>query len=314
MIGNLKPIKLIQYNQSFDVYGDALEAVQTTYKMWAEIEDSGGSKNQELGRTDMTDSKTFKINFRGYLVTGDYKIQYFGQTYAVTNVQRIQEKRFNYLITAFNIFETSVGTTGGTTQNFETVTYNQVTGVFTFTDGNLNGNLLRYSVLNLNGTNYINRFNEQISLGPGPGNERYYPYLTPPDEVIVSWYLIAPDSPTPITGTNTANVTCERLCVRTFRIYEYNIQNSVLSYTIVDNGCYPYNVNGDKLDLAVGIGQFVEIMNADPINAQYFQITSYRLQQTSPFGPNYLIDVSPVDPYFQWNPADTILYIQAEPA
>lgn len=313
MIGNLKPIKLIKYNQSFDVYGDALEAVQTTYKMWAEIEDSGGSKNQELGRTDMTDSKTFKINFRGYLVTGDYKIQYFGQTYAVTNVQRIQEKRFNYLITAFNIFEVSEGGGQGT-QNFETVTYNQINGVFTFTDGNLNGNYLRMFVRELNGQNYSNRWNEQTSIGPGPVTQITYSLLTPPDEVVVSWYLIAPNSPTPITATNTANVICQRLCIRNFRIYEYNVQNSVLSYTIVDNGCYPYNVNGDQLALAVGIEQFVNIMNADPVNSQYFQITSYFLQTSGQFGANYLLTVNPVDPYFQWNPADTILYIQAEPA
>jgi head-tail adaptor len=312
MIGNLKPIKLIQYNQSFDVYGDALEAVQTTYKMWAEIEDSGGSKNQELGRTDMTDSKTFKINFRGYLVTGDYKIQYFGQTYAVTNVQRIQEKRFNYLITAFNIFETSTGTTGGTTQNFETVTYNQVSGVFSFTNGNLNGNYLQVFIRNLAGQNYSNRWNEQTSLGPGPVSQITYPLLTPPDEVVVSWYLIAPDSPTPITPTNTANVTCERLCIRNFRIYDYDDQNSVMYYSFIDTGVYPYNVNGQQLALAIGIGEYVSIMNADPINSQYFQITSYFLEQSGLYGTNYRLTLTPVDPYYQWNPADVLLKILAK--
>ena len=232
MIGNLKPIKLIQYNQSFDVYGDAIEAANTTYKMWAEVEDNGGSKNQELGRTDMTDSKTFKINFRGYLVTGDYKIQYFGQTYAVTNVQRIQEKRFNYLLTAFNIFEVSTGGGPGT-QNFETVTYNQVTGVFSFTNGNLNGNYLQMFVRDLNGQNYTNRWNEQASIGPGPVTQVPYVLLTPPDEVVVSWYLTTPTSPTPITATNTANVTCNRLCIRNFRIYDYDDQNSVLYYSFI---------------------------------------------------------------------------------
>ena len=311
MIGNLKPIKLIKYNQSFDVYGDALEAVQTTYKMWAEIEDSGGSKNQELGRTDMTDSKTFKINFRGYLVTGDYKIQYFGQTYAVTNVQRIQEKRFNYLITAFNIFEVSEGGGQGT-QNFETVTYNQINGVFTFTDGNLNGNYLRMFVRELNGQNYSNRWNEQTSIGPGPVTQITYSLLTPPDEVVVSWYLIAPNSPTPITATNTANVICQRLCIRNFRIYDYDDQNSVLYYSFVDTGVYPYNVNGEQLPLVTGIAEYVSVMNADPINSQYFQITSYFLEQSGLYGTNYRLTLTPVNPYFQWNPADTLLKILAK--
>lgn len=311
MIGNLKPIKLIQYNQSFDVYGDAIEAANTTYKMWAEVEDNGGSKNQELGRTDMTDSKTFKINFRGYLVTGDYKIQYFGQTYAVTNVQRIQEKRFNYLLTAFNIFEVSTGGGAGT-QNFETVTYNQVTGVFSFTNGNLNGNYLQMFVRDLNGQNYTNRWNEQTSIGPGPVTQVPYVLLTPPDEVVVSWYLTTPTSPTPITATNTANVTCNRLCIRNFRIYDYDDQNSVLYYSFIDTGVYPYNVNGEQLQLVTGIGEYVSAMNADPVNSQYFQITSYFLEQSGLYGTNYRLTLTPVDPYYQWNPADTLLKILAK--
>lgn len=311
MIGNLKPIKLIQYNQSFDVYGDAIEAANTTYKMWAEVEDNGGSKNQELGRTDMTDSKTFKINFRGYLVTGDYKIQYFGQTYAVTNVQRIQEKRFNYLLTAFNIFEVSTGGGAGT-QNFETVTYNQVTGVFSFTNGNLNGNYLQMFVRDLNGQNYTNRWNEQTSIGPGPVTQVPYVLLTPPDEVVVSWYLTTPTSPTPITATNTANVTCNRLCIRNFRIYDYDDQNSVLYYSFIDTGVYPYNVNGEQLQLVTGIGEYVSVMNADPVNSQYFQITSYFLEQSGLYGTNYRLTLTPVDPYYQWNPADTLLKILAK--
>lgn len=311
MIGNLKPIKLIQYNQSFDVYGDAIEAANTTYKMWAEVEDNGGSKNQELGRTDMTDSKTFKINFRGYLVTGDYKIQYFGQTYAVTNVQRIQEKRFNYLLTAFNIFEVSTGGGPGT-QNFETVTYNQVTGVFSFTNGNLNGNYLQMFVRDLNGQNYTNRWNEQASIGPGPVTQVPYVLLTPPDEVVVSWYLTTPTSPTPITATNTANITCNRLCIRNFRIYDYDDQNSVLYYSFIDTGVYPYNVNGEQLQLVTGIGEYVSVMNADPVNSQYFQITSYFLEQSGLYGTNYRLTLTPVDPYYQWNPADTLLKILAK--
>jgi head-tail adaptor len=311
MIGNLKPIKLIQYNQSFDVYGDAIEAANTTYKMWAEVEDNGGSKNQELGRTDMTDSKTFKINFRGYLVTGDYKIQYFGQTYAVTNVQRIQEKRFNYLLTAFNIFEVSTGGGAGT-QNFETVTYNQVTGVFSFTNGNLNGNYLQMFVRDLNGQNYTNRWNEQASIGPGPVTQVPYVLLTPPDEVVVSWYLTTPTSPTPITATNTANITCNRLCIRNFRIYDYDDQNSVLYYSFIDTGVYPYNVNGEQLQLVTGIGEYVSVMNADPVNSQYFQITSYFLEQSGLYGTNYRLTLTPVNPYYQWNPADTLLKILAK--
>lgn len=105
MIGNLKPIKLLKYTNSIDANGDASETVATTYKMWAEISDSGGGRTQSDGKTDLSDSKTFKIYFRDYPINSNYKIEYFGQTYAISNVKRVDEKRFNWEITAFNIFE-----------------------------------------------------------------------------------------------------------------------------------------------------------------------------------------------------------------
>ncbi len=54
MIGNLKPIKLLKYSQTIDANGDATESVATTYKMWAEVEDGGGSRSEGDGRTEMS--------------------------------------------------------------------------------------------------------------------------------------------------------------------------------------------------------------------------------------------------------------------
>lgn len=105
MIGNLKPIKLLKYAETIDANGDATESVQTTYKMWAEVTDEGGGRSQETGRTELGDSKTFKIYFRGYNINSNYKIQYFGQVYAISNAKRVDEKRFNWEISAFNVFE-----------------------------------------------------------------------------------------------------------------------------------------------------------------------------------------------------------------
>lgn len=105
MIGTTKPIKLLKYTQTIDSNGDATETIATTYKLWAEVTDDGGGRNQADGRTDMSDTKTFKINFRNYNITPDYRIQYFGQTYAISGIKRVNEQRFNWEITAFNIFE-----------------------------------------------------------------------------------------------------------------------------------------------------------------------------------------------------------------
>ena len=104
MIGNLKPIKLLKYTNTIDADGDATDTVAPTYKMWAEVEDGGGSRTQADGRTEMSDTKTFKLPFRGYKITPDYKREYFGQTYSISAVRRIDEKRFNWEITAFTIF------------------------------------------------------------------------------------------------------------------------------------------------------------------------------------------------------------------
>lgn len=129
MIGNLKPIKLIQYATNINNNGDAYDSVQTIYKMWAEVEDTGGGRSQSNGRTEISDTKTFKINFRGYLVTGNYKVVYFGQTYALTSIERVNEKRFNYILTGFNIFES--GTTsdnqGGGGNAYPLLNYNSGT-------------------------------------------------------------------------------------------------------------------------------------------------------------------------------------------
>jgi len=123
-IGNLKPIKLFFYGTNIDANGDAIETIETTYKMWAEVADNGGSRTQSLGRTEMSDTKTFRVNFRGYLITGNYKIKYFGQTYAVTNIERVDERRFNYVLTGFNIFESSVVEGGGGGgETFQSKTY-----------------------------------------------------------------------------------------------------------------------------------------------------------------------------------------------
>lgn len=104
MIANFKPIKLLKYTNSIDANGDASETVATTYKMWAEVTDNGGGRSQADGQTNSSDSKTFKIWFRDYPITSNFKIEYFGQTYAISNVKRLDEKRFNWELTAFNIY------------------------------------------------------------------------------------------------------------------------------------------------------------------------------------------------------------------
>lgn len=99
-IGEYKPIKLEKYTTFVNGNGDASQTVET-YTFWAEVTDNGGGRSQVEGRSTLSTAKTFKIWFRvNAFLNADWKIKYFGQTYAVTNVQRISEKRFNCLISA----------------------------------------------------------------------------------------------------------------------------------------------------------------------------------------------------------------------
>lgn len=104
-IGTYKPIKLVKYITTTDEDGNNLEGVQVVYKMWAEISNGGGSRSLQKERTSVSDTKTFKFMFKGYNIDPDFKIQYFGQIYEISSIERIDEKRFNWRITANSVFE-----------------------------------------------------------------------------------------------------------------------------------------------------------------------------------------------------------------
>ena len=99
-IGEYKAIKLMKYSSTVNGNGDSIESV-FSYRLWAEVTDNGGSRSQVSGRTTLSGAKQFKIRFRpDWVLNGDWKISYFGQVYAISNIERIGEKRFNWLITA----------------------------------------------------------------------------------------------------------------------------------------------------------------------------------------------------------------------
>jgi hypothetical protein len=99
-VGNYKPIQLVRYTITFNESGDPTQQAQY-WNAWAEVSDNGGGRSQVDGRTTLSSSKTFKIWFRtNTILIGEWKILYFGDTYAITNIQRIDEKRFNLLVSA----------------------------------------------------------------------------------------------------------------------------------------------------------------------------------------------------------------------
>jgi hypothetical protein len=99
-IGDYKPIQLVRYTITFNQSGDPTQQAQY-WNAWAEVTDNGGGRSQAEGRTTLGTSRTFKIWFReNTILIGEWKILYFGDTYAITHIERINEKRFNLLVFA----------------------------------------------------------------------------------------------------------------------------------------------------------------------------------------------------------------------
>lgn len=97
-IGSYKPVKLVEYTVSKDVNGDNQEAVNK-YRCWAEVEDLGGSRGFDSGVTT-SQKKRFKVRFRSnWILSGDWKVEYYGRVYTINHIERIKEKRFNWSFT-----------------------------------------------------------------------------------------------------------------------------------------------------------------------------------------------------------------------
>jgi head-tail adaptor len=100
-IGLLKLVKLYQYTNSKSVSGDNVETLALRYRTFAEVTGLGSSRGENRDKTDIGDSKQFKIRWRAdWVLNGDWKIKYFGKIYTITGIERINEKRFNWLINA----------------------------------------------------------------------------------------------------------------------------------------------------------------------------------------------------------------------
>lgn len=99
-IGQYKQIKLVETVVTPDMMGDNKESVVTRASVWAEVNQSSGSRSFEHSQTMIANSATFKIRWNSNLqVNQNWNILYNGKKYGISSVERINEKRFNVLIT-----------------------------------------------------------------------------------------------------------------------------------------------------------------------------------------------------------------------
>lgn len=299
-IGNLKPIKLIRYTSTIDGNGDAEESVEIIYKMWAEISDNGGGRSQSEGRTVMSDTKEFKVNFRNYLIDGDYKIQYFGQIYAITSIERIDEKRFNYRLIGNNIFVSASSVQEPTLPtNWTSATYNQTTGQLIFTGGSVDSYYTNLQILKypFDGTTYVNAYNEAFGVGPFPGDNPSpgvnWTFFTP-GQVLLKWRRVLGQSPfSPLSEYNEQVLTITRLARRWFGVY--NKENNELRTT----GAFPFrawDVDDNDLGIVNNVAEYISVMNAAIPNQSCFTVVS---DASDSSGMKFNCD--PLAPYQSWN-------------
>lgn len=310
-IGIYKPIKIYQISSSQDSNGDMVENTTLLFTAWAEVENIGGSSSLQNGKTNLQDTKRFKVRFRpDMILTSNWVIQYYGKIYSISNIERINEKRFNYLITATGTYNTlttintifpngtPVGGGGGGTSpapvtNWTSSSYAGSTGQFTLSGGTGDA-LTELAILKYpyDGTGYINAYNESFSVGAFPGNTIDLTYFTP-GQALLRYRRLQPNPPyAPITATSDTVLTITRLSRRPAYVY------NVLDNTYIDPIFFPLipiNVNGVELTQANNINEFISIMNADPANAACIFLHSYS------FASNRIsINVDPIAPYQTW--------------
>ena len=84
-----------------DSNGDNKETQVVRAKLYADVTDLGGSRTMEHQQLKLSGLKQFKVWWRpDWKINQNWQLKYFGQMYSISKIERIGEKRFNWLITA----------------------------------------------------------------------------------------------------------------------------------------------------------------------------------------------------------------------
>lgn len=92
-------IRIEKWSQPRDVNGNPTEVLSSAYNLWAEAVRTGGNRSDSNGQTKLNNSVQFKIRFRpDWKINSMWKLVYNGSRYSITEIQRVDEKRFNWII------------------------------------------------------------------------------------------------------------------------------------------------------------------------------------------------------------------------
>lgn len=100
-IGTRKPVKLIQIAVTIDADGRNIETTGQSFQTWAEVTGTGGGRDYLNGQTQTSNTREFLIRFNfDYYPNADWKLQYQGNNWTISNLRRVDEKKFYWTFTA----------------------------------------------------------------------------------------------------------------------------------------------------------------------------------------------------------------------
>ena len=101
MVGMMKPIRLIQRTSAQAADGRWVESTTNSYNIYAELQKTGSGRSVNNGQTSLTGTIQFKVFFKDdFDISGDWKLVWAGRQYTIQGIDRVDERRFNLLITA----------------------------------------------------------------------------------------------------------------------------------------------------------------------------------------------------------------------
>lgn len=291
--------KLVTFKQNTPTVKGAgkADAYTTLLSTRGMMEQRNSSRGMNYGEIKNTKDWTLTVRWQEDLDGLDYmkmKVVYDSKTYQITSVEKIGEKRF-YL--KFGLSEDG-STISAAPTNWTSFSYNQATGVATFTGATGSDYLTQIDFQDVNtGFTYVNGFNEAFSISAISGATARFEYLTT-GQVKVRWRLVSSSGFSPLTDWDEFTLTVTRIPRRRFVLYDF------ATNTPFTSALFPakvVNVAGTELGVADDMDEYISIFNADATNQAAVNLVSY--VETSRID----VEADPISPYQNYNGWNRIL-------
>lgn len=98
-IGHMKQMVLEKHVSGKTAAGSTSAATTARYAIWGEIDRSGGGRAYEHLQTTLSNTFRVKIYWRTrFDMNAIWKVVYDGRTHAVESIEKVDERRFNYVL------------------------------------------------------------------------------------------------------------------------------------------------------------------------------------------------------------------------